>query len=141
MRTRISDEQATKITGKAKYKPRKRSNSGNDQRHKGSLEERILRTMRKLSKENDQDYSETFTDWETPKITWINGVPGWENNEPKQRPEAHDGFCISERVQEHTQPSLIDEAMMNHFGAIITAALLAKAKELLLIGDINQILT
>ncbi|GBP81339.1 hypothetical protein EVAR_53733_1 [Eumeta japonica] len=28
---------------------------------------------------------------------------------------------------------------MNHFGAIITAALLAKAKELLLIGDINQI--
>ncbi|GBP96377.1 hypothetical protein EVAR_65707_1 [Eumeta japonica] len=34
------------------------------------------RTMRKLSKENDQDYSETFTDWETPKITWINGVPG-----------------------------------------------------------------
>ncbi|GBP31129.1 hypothetical protein EVAR_77426_1 [Eumeta japonica] len=29
--------------------------------------------------------------------------------------------------------------MMNHFGAIITAALLAKAKELLLIGDINQI--
>ncbi|GBP96886.1 hypothetical protein EVAR_84139_1 [Eumeta japonica] len=32
--------------------------------------------MRKTSKENDQDYSETFTDWETPKITWINGVPG-----------------------------------------------------------------
>ncbi|GBP73230.1 hypothetical protein EVAR_100585_1 [Eumeta japonica] len=43
---------------------------------KVALEERILRTMRKLSKENDQDYSETFTDWETPKITWINGVPG-----------------------------------------------------------------
>ncbi|GBP43229.1 RNA replication protein [Eumeta japonica] len=34
---------------------------------------------------------------------------------------------------------LIDEAMMNHFGAIITATLLAKAKELLLIDDINQI--
>ncbi|GBP13310.1 hypothetical protein EVAR_8228_1 [Eumeta japonica] len=34
---------------------------------------------------------------------------------------------------------LIDEAMMNLFGAIITAALLAKAKELLLIGYINQI--
>ncbi|GBP72880.1 hypothetical protein EVAR_57426_1 [Eumeta japonica] len=32
--------------------------------------------MRKLSKEIDQDYSETFTGWETPKITWINGVPG-----------------------------------------------------------------
>ncbi|GBP83173.1 Replication protein 1a [Eumeta japonica] len=42
--------------------------------------------------------------------------------------------------KEHTHNRLlIDEAMMNHFGAIITAALLAKAKELLLIGDINQI--
>ncbi|GBP96732.1 hypothetical protein EVAR_77667_1 [Eumeta japonica] len=41
--------------------------------------------------------------------------------------------------KEHTRDRLlIDEAMMNHFGAIITAALLAKAKELLLIGDINQ---
>ncbi|GBP82525.1 hypothetical protein EVAR_91650_1 [Eumeta japonica] len=28
------DEQATKITGKAKYETQKRSNSGNDQRHK-----------------------------------------------------------------------------------------------------------
>ncbi|GBP07312.1 hypothetical protein EVAR_92172_1 [Eumeta japonica] len=34
---------------------------------------------------------------------------------------------------------LNDKAMINHFGAIITAVLLAKAKELLLIDDINQI--
>ncbi|GBP26462.1 hypothetical protein EVAR_85964_1 [Eumeta japonica] len=40
--------------------------------------------------------------------------------------------------KEHTHNRLlIDEAMMNHFGARITAALLAK--KLLLIGDINQI--
>ncbi|GBP96898.1 hypothetical protein EVAR_84151_1 [Eumeta japonica] len=57
-------------------KLRKRSNSGNDQRHKGSLGRKNPENDEKLSKENDQDYSETFTDWETPKITWINGVPG-----------------------------------------------------------------
>ncbi|GBP95352.1 hypothetical protein EVAR_85936_1 [Eumeta japonica] len=141
---------------------------------KVALEERILRTMRKLSKENDQDYSETFTDWETPKITWINGVPGcgkttWivqefdnkrdcivtatiEAAEDLKRKLANRiGAEATTRVRtmasvlvngfkEHTHNRLlIDEAMMNHFGAIITAALLAKAKELLLIGDINQI--
>ncbi|GBP00851.1 hypothetical protein EVAR_50142_1 [Eumeta japonica] len=140
---------------------------------KVALEERILRTMKKLSKENDQDYSETFTDWETPKITWINGVPGcgkttWivqefdnkriivtatiEAAEDLKRKLANRiGAEATTRVRtmasilvngfkEHTHNRLlIDEAMMNHFGAIITAALLAKAKELLLIGDINQI--
>ncbi|GBP90794.1 hypothetical protein EVAR_102476_1 [Eumeta japonica] len=71
------DEQATKITGKAKYKtPENDPIVVMTRDTKVALEERILRTMRKLSKENDQDYSETFTDWETPKITWINGVPG-----------------------------------------------------------------
>ncbi|GBP21015.1 hypothetical protein EVAR_11046_1 [Eumeta japonica] len=146
------DEQATKITGKAKYETPE-----NDP---------IV--------ENDQDYSETFTDWETPKITWINGVPGcgkttWivqefdnkrdcivtatiEAAEDLKRKLANRiGAEATTRVRtmasilvngfkEHTHNRLlIDEAMMNHFGAIITAALLAKAKELLLIGDINQI--
>ncbi|GBP94873.1 hypothetical protein EVAR_85893_1 [Eumeta japonica] len=73
------DEQATKITGKAKYEtPENDPIVVMTRDTKVALEERILKTMKKLSKENDQDYSETFTDWETPKITWINGVPGWE---------------------------------------------------------------
>ncbi|GBP96458.1 hypothetical protein EVAR_48121_1 [Eumeta japonica] len=75
MRTRIS-----RRTGNENHRQGQIQTPENDPivvmtRDKGSLEERILRTMRKLSKENDQDYSETFTDWETPKITWINGVP------------------------------------------------------------------
>ncbi|GBP11761.1 hypothetical protein EVAR_77861_1 [Eumeta japonica] len=71
------DEQATKITGKAKYEtPENDPIVVMTRDTKVALEERILKTMKKLSKENDQDYSETFTDWETPKITWINGVPG-----------------------------------------------------------------
>ncbi|GBP05794.1 hypothetical protein EVAR_5103_1 [Eumeta japonica] len=144
------DEQATKITGKAKYKtPENDPIVVMTRDTKVALEERILRTMRKLSKENDQDYSETFTDWETPKITWINGVPGSEDL--KRKLANRIGAEATTRVRtmasilvngfkEHTHNRLlIDEAMMNHFGAIITAALLAKAKELLLIGDINQI--
>ncbi|GBP31130.1 hypothetical protein EVAR_77427_1 [Eumeta japonica] len=71
------DEQSKKITGKAKYEtPENDPIVVITRNTKVALEERILRTMRKLSKENDQDYSETFTDWKTPKITWINGVPG-----------------------------------------------------------------
>ncbi|GBP92221.1 hypothetical protein EVAR_84178_1 [Eumeta japonica] len=62
------DEQATKITGKAKYETQKTINSGNDQRHKGSLGRKNPENDEKLSKENDQDYSETFTDWKHRKL-------------------------------------------------------------------------
>ncbi|GBP79434.1 RNA replication protein [Eumeta japonica] len=169
----ISTNRQRKPQTRPNTKLRKRSNSGNDQRHKGSLGRKNPENDEKLSKENDQDYSETFTDWETPKITWINGVPGcgkttWivqefdkrdcivtatiEAAEDLKRKLANRiGAEATTRVRtmasvlvngfkEHTHNRLlIDEAMMNHFGAIITAALLAKAKELLLIGDINQI--
>ncbi|GBP68194.1 hypothetical protein EVAR_23345_1 [Eumeta japonica] len=170
----ISTNRQRKSQARPNMKLRKRSIVVMTRDTKVALEERILRTMKKLSKENDQDYSETFTDWETPKITWINGVPGcgkttWivqefdnkrdcivtatiEAAEDLKRKLANRiGAEATTRVRtmasvlvngfkEHTHNRLlIDEAMMNHFGAIITAALLAKAKELLLIGDINQI--
>lgn len=34
---------------------------------------------------------------------------------------------------------IVDEALMNHFGAIVMAARIAKANELILIGDVNQL--
>ncbi|GBP90802.1 hypothetical protein EVAR_102484_1 [Eumeta japonica] len=172
------DEQATKITEKAKYKILENNPIVEMTRDtKVALEERILRTMWKLSKENDQDYSETFTDWETPKITWINGVPEcgkttWiiqefdkkrdcivtttieaaedllrklansillARAEATTRVRTMASILVNGFKEQTHNHLLIDEAMMNHFGAIITAAMLTKAKELLLIGDINQI--
>ncbi|GBP93753.1 hypothetical protein EVAR_63116_1 [Eumeta japonica] len=114
------------------------------------------------------------THWETPKITWINAVPGcgktmWIVQEFDKKRDCIVTTAIEAaedlkekltnriRVEATTRVRtmasilvngfkeqthnclLIYEAMMNHFGAIITAALLGEAKELLLIGDINQI--
>ncbi|GBP13308.1 hypothetical protein EVAR_8227_1 [Eumeta japonica] len=69
-------EQVTKTIGKAKFKTLKNNPIVVMTKDtKVALEERIQTTMKNLSKENDQDYLKTFADWETPKITWINGVP------------------------------------------------------------------
>ncbi|GBP68205.1 hypothetical protein EVAR_23356_1 [Eumeta japonica] len=56
----ISMNRQRKSQARPNIKLRKRSNSGNDQRHKGSLGRKNPETMKKLSKENDQDYSETL---------------------------------------------------------------------------------
>ena len=42
-------------------------------------------------------------------------------------------------VTENPARLFVDEALMNHFGAIVMAAILSKAKTLILIGDINQL--
>ncbi|GBP79452.1 hypothetical protein EVAR_48915_1 [Eumeta japonica] len=80
------DEQATKITGKAKYETsRKRSNSGNDQRYKGSLgrknpeidetfkgkRPRLLTNIYRLG--NTENYMDQ-------RSTWM-----WENNVDRSR--------------------------------------------------------
>ncbi|GBP61696.1 hypothetical protein EVAR_43634_1 [Eumeta japonica] len=61
-------------------KPRKRSNSGNDQRHKGSLGRKNPENDEKLSKENDQDYSETFYRLGNTENYMNQRSTGWENN-------------------------------------------------------------
>uniref|UniRef100_A0A2A4JHJ8 (+)RNA virus helicase C-terminal domain-containing protein n=1 Tax=Heliothis virescens TaxID=7102 RepID=A0A2A4JHJ8_HELVI len=44
-----------------------------------------------------------------------------------------------ERERSRISRLIVDEALMNHFGAIVMAAQLAQANEVLLIGDINQL--
>ncbi|XP_050553864.1 uncharacterized protein LOC126911310 [Spodoptera frugiperda] len=43
------------------------------------------------------------------------------------------------KEQESCHRMMVDEALMNHFGAIVMAARITQAKEVLLIGDVNQL--
>lgn len=43
------------------------------------------------------------------------------------------------KEQESCHRIMVDEALMNHFGAIVMAARITQAKEVLLIGDVNQL--
>lgn len=131
------------------------------------LEERIL--------DKAESLSERIGTSGTPKITWINGVPGcgkttWVINNIKggedvvtttttealrdmrEKLAPKMGTAVNTRVR--TMASLlvngwtgdgacsrviIDEALMSHFGAVVMAAKLTGAKEILLLGDYNQL--
>lgn len=137
------------------------------------LEERILEMAESLSGRTGT--SSALKHQATPKITWINGVPGcgkttWVINNIKsdedivttattealrdmrEKLAPKMGIAVNTRVR--TMASLlvngqkgdgvcnrviIDEALMSHFGAVVMAAKLTGAAEVLLLGDYNQL--
>lgn len=137
------------------------------------LEERILERAETVSR--GVNTGGAIADQATPKINWINGVPGcgktyWVLNnfiadqdivttattealrDMREKLTTKFGDAVKSRVR--TMASLlvngpaeggscsrviIDEALMSHFGAVVMAAKLTGATEVLLLGDYNQL--
>ncbi|XP_069361305.1 uncharacterized protein [Maniola hyperantus] len=137
------------------------------------LQEKILERAKTIAGNNN----ETLALWETPKIKWVNGVPGCGKttwivrnfdtrndivitstteavNDLREKLEPKIGAQTKNKVRTMAsvlangfrEPDrkgckrlIIDEALMNHFGAIMMATKLAGASETLMIGDMNQL--
>ncbi|GBP01638.1 hypothetical protein EVAR_90448_1 [Eumeta japonica] len=102
----ISMNRQRKSQARPNTKPRKRSNSGNDQTQRDCIVTATIEAAEDLKRKlANRIGAEATTRVRTMASILVNGF------------------------KEHTHNRLlIDEAMMNHFGAIITAALLAKAR-------------
>ena len=137
------------------------------------LDERILGMASAIS--GGLEPGAALVDWDLPKLSWINGVPGCGKTtriikhfdeeqelivtttveaakDLKERLAHRLGAKAARKVR--TMASIlvngiheglvinrltVDEALMNHFGAIVMAARLTGAKDVTLIGDINQL--
>ncbi|GBP81340.1 hypothetical protein EVAR_53734_1 [Eumeta japonica] len=79
------DEQATKITGKAKYETQKTINSGNDQRHKGSLGRKNPKTMKNFQRKTTKTTRKHLPTGKHRKLHGSTGTWMWENNVDRSR--------------------------------------------------------
>ncbi|XP_046977642.1 uncharacterized protein LOC124543462 [Vanessa cardui] len=137
------------------------------------LDDRILEMAKSIS--TGPENEAPLVDWELPRLSWINGVPGCgktahivKNFDEDTEVVATTTLEAAKDIREHltnrfghkaksrvrTMASIlvnglhedikcdrltVDEALMNHFGAIVMAARLTGAKEVTLVGDINQL--